>query len=122
MKRFLPLTLLLGALFGLLGQQAALATGPAWQSVVSSASNDRAPMNAADCEAMMDDSPEELPCTGLTLDCIAAMGCVVPMTLVSDASVYSGIPAYRTLPPEAIFRILAGRDVPPEPEPPTLLI
>src|SRR3546814_3589086 len=36
----------------------------------------------ADCMAMMamqQPAPKEKPCKGLTLDCIAAMGCVVPL-------------------------------------------
>lgn len=126
MKRLLSLTLLLGALFGLLGQQSALAAGAGWQTVVSSAVTDESSMKmASECMEMMDSGdakPMEKPCTGLTLDCIAAMGCVVPVTLANDMPVVTQGRAPRELPAEAIVIDLVGREIAPEPEPPTLLI
>lgn len=80
---------------------------------------------ATECMEMMnmeDAEPVEKPCTGLTLDCIAAMGCVVPVTLTNDVPTVAQCLAHRQSPPEAIFLHLAGRTVAPEPEPPTLLI
>ena len=125
MKGLLSLTLLLGALFGLFGQQSALAAGASWPTVVSSAATDHSSMKtASDCMEMMymDDAPMKKPCTGLTLDCIAAMGCVVPVTLTNDVPIVAQCLVHRESPPESVFLHLAGRTVPPEPEPPTLLI
>lgn len=125
MKRLLSLTLLLGALCGLFGQQSALAAGAGWQAVVSSAVTDHSSLKMApDCMEMMDmdDAPMEKPCTGLTLDCIAAMGCVVPVTLANDVPIVAQRLVPREPPAEAIVLHLAGRIVAPEPEPPTLLI
>src|SRR3546814_15472196 len=76
-KRLLASLLLIGALIGLFGAQMAAA-----RSVPTAASAPRAMAMDADCMAMMakqQPAPEEKPCQGLTLDCIAAMGCVVPM-------------------------------------------
>ena len=123
MKRLLSLALLVGALLGLFGQQAAFAAGPTWQSTsVAAVAADPAASAAIDCMKMMKQAPAESSCDGITLDCIAAMGCVVPMTLASDQPALGEVVAFRALPPEVVFPNLAGREVAPEPEPPTLLI
>ncbi len=129
MHRFLSFALVLGALIGLFGQQAALASGPSWpvasvstSPVSTSEVNHSAMTDVLECMETMADAPAEKPCTGLTLDCIAAMGCVVPMTLSSDQPGLGENLPYRALRPETVFPHLAGRVVAPEPEPPTLLI
>lgn len=123
MKRFLSLALLLGALFGILGQQAALAVGPAWHPIVEqSLPADMEKMGSAGCMKMMDKQDSEKPCKGLTLDCIAAMGCVVPMTLSSDQPTVVHVATRHDLSAEAAIRSLAGRTLAPEPEPPAILI
>ncbi len=120
MKRVLHLLLLVGALTGLLAQHAAYAAG---SHMVKS------PMAASqmgeDCMEMMRKQPPEpakqQPCKGLTLDCIAAMGCVVPIML--------GDPAAPTAPPVvhaapafwSAVAVLAGGELPPEQHPPTIL-
>ena len=65
---------------------------------------------------------DEKPCKGLTLDCIAAMGCVVSMTLSSDLPVPERAAIFLESPAAAIARCLAGRTLAPEPEPPSILI
>lgn len=119
MKRLVSLALLMGALLGIFGQQAALAVGPAWHPIVErSLPADMEKMGSADCMKMMDKQESEKPCKGLTLDCIAAMGCVVPMTLSSDAPAAEHVAVRHDLPTEAAIRSLAGRTLAPEPEPP----
>lgn len=74
-KRRLSFLLLLGALLGLMAQEAAFASAPAMPthdiSMAASAMSD-------ECAEMMgiDKSEGEAPCKGLTLDCIAKMGVV----------------------------------------------
>ena len=76
-KRFFASLLLVGALLGLFGGQMAAA-----RSVPMAMSAPKAMAMDSDCMAMMakqQPAPEKKPCKGLTLDCIAAMGCVVPL-------------------------------------------
>jgi hypothetical protein len=64
-------------------------------------------------------APEQ-PCKGVTLACIAQMGCVVPMTFEEPHAMAQGAVVARvaaTWPPSPA---LAGLDVVPEPEPPTV--
>lgn len=123
MKRLLSVVLLVGALLGLFGQQAALAAGPTWQPTgVAAVAADTASSETIDCMKLMEQAPAKTPCEGLTIDCIAAMGCMVPMTLASDPPALGGVLAYRAAPPKTVLLVLAGRNVAPEPEPPTLLI
>lgn len=119
MKRILHALLLVGALIGLFGQQAAYAAG---------AHTITAPMTASqmseDCMEMMQEpqpEPAKQPCKGLTLDCIAAMGCAVPIMLGGPAP--STVPPHAHAPPSfwSAIAVLAGSDLPPEQHPPTIL-
>lgn len=116
MKRVLALLLLMGAVFGLLGQQTAAA------AAVIPASAPTAGMSA-DCMEMMAEhpaKPEKKPCEGLTLDCIFATGCAVPLmrdlgTLLAPAAAAA---------PELFWPStaeLSGTDRAPETHPPTYL-
>lgn len=118
-KRFLASLLLIGALFGLFGAQMAAA-----RSVPTSVDAPKAMAMDADCMAMMAKHkpvPEKQPCKGLTLDCIAAMGCVVPLvaanfsTNIATARVY-GAPGF--WPTDTV---LTGKSFAPDPDPPTTL-
>lgn len=118
MKRAFHLLLVFGALIGLFGQAAAYAAGPQ----VSGAPMTMSQMDA-ECMEMMQQvpAPAEKPCKGLTLDCIAAMGCVVPIVLRDP-----GAPAVapEILPTRAYWPALAvliGHDPAPEVHPPNLL-
>ena len=74
----------------------------------------------ADCMAMMA-KPSEKPCKGLTLDCIAAMGCVIPLVA---ADLTGGIAPARLYDAPSFWTtdtILTGKAVAPEPDPPTSL-
>ncbi|ARS26961.1 hypothetical protein [Sphingomonas sp. KC8] len=122
MKRTLHLLLVLGALLGLFGQAAAYASGPRALAAPVAASTTDMSMMDAECMEMMQKAPQpaEKPCKGLTLDCIAAMGCVVPIVLRDP-----GAPAVapEILPTRAYWPALAvliGHDPAPEVHPPNL--
>jgi len=118
-KRVLHLVLLLGALVGLLGLQTAYAAVPPVQAQPAA----MAGMDP-DCIKMMQKQqpqPENGPCKGMTLECIAAMGCIPqPMPMAA-------VIAYETAP--IVFEqafwpaasVLDGRERPPEQHPPTIL-
>ena len=117
MMRAVHLLLLLGALIGLFGVESAYAMGP--RTAVAPAAV--AGMDP-DCMEMMRKAPPVAPspCKGMTLECIAAMGCVVPVLVVDEvAAVAEPKAAMRqvfwptTLP-------LAGSSPPPEQHPPTV--
>lgn len=118
MMRLLRHILLVGALIGLLGQAAAYAAGPRWPvaSMPTASAMD-------DCMGMMEkQQPAEKPCKGITLDCMAAMGCTLPILLKTGPE-SSAIPPSNSLqafwPP---VTALAGEDVAPEPQPPSVHI
>jgi hypothetical protein len=104
-------------MIGLFGQEAAFAAGAAWHA--------RAEIAAAmpdSCADMMQKQPAKAPCKGMTLDCIAAMGCVVPLLAVEAPRIEASPLAPAPIIASAIFHRLVGRSPPPEPEPPTPLI
>ena len=78
----------------------------------------------ADCMAMMakqQPAPEKKPCKGLTLDCIAAMGCVVPLVA---ADLANNVATPRVNGPLGFWptnAVLTGMSFAPDPEPPTNL-
>ena len=130
MKRWLSLMLLIGAMLGILAQETAFASAlPMQMSEQTSApagmSEDCAEMMGLTAQSEVGQSEAgqqpEKPCEGLTLDCIAKMGCALPVALVPPAmpavqTVYR--PNTPTLMPVAR---LVGRNLSPEPEPPAIL-
>ncbi|PAL19823.1 hypothetical protein [Sphingopyxis sp. GW247-27LB] len=122
MKRWLSLLLLLGALLGLLGQEAAFADV---MPVMKADQTANVPQMSADCAEMMalakqQTQPED-PCQGMTPDCMAKMGCGVALALLPPLPI--ALPGeYRaSMPPQASTMPLVGRDTGPEPEPPAIL-
>ena len=120
MFRWVSMLLLIGALLGLFAQEAAIASARVTQPTdqISAAA---APM-AKDCaEAMGSTAPRpDQPCQGLTLDCIAKMGCVPSFTLtalLAPALALDNRPGL--FGPTPVAR-LTGRNTTPEPEPPAL--
>ncbi len=78
----------------------------------------------ANCMAMMakpQPAPEKKPCKGLTLDCIAAMGCVVPLVTANLASGIATPRIYDELAFWPTHVVLTGKSLAPDPEPPTIL-
>ncbi|WP_313807115.1 hypothetical protein [Sphingobium sp.] len=123
-KRFFSFLMLVGALVGLLGQEAAFASGPAHLSAPAAKMTVGMAQMSSDCMAMMQQAPQpaQKPCKGLTLDCIASMGCVIPLAstpepLLAGKFVYERIQHF-----PARIDILAGQALEPEPDPPTRLI
>jgi hypothetical protein len=131
MKRLLILCLVIGALTGLVGVQAAYALGPALIApaapTVQAATTgyDMAGMNCAEMMAPATSHPAEhgsQPCKGMTPACIAQMGCTLPVLLVRSPSPAARIAISRAAVPPASSRPLEGHADGPEPEPPTVLI
>jgi hypothetical protein len=105
-------------MIGLFGQAAAYASiAPAKPASMAMAGM------SDDCMRMMaqQPKPERKPCTGMTLDCIAAMGCTVPVTLAEPFVLPAVVPIVHTMPTIAATQSLATRVVAPEPEPPSLI-
>lgn len=129
LKQMLPFLMLLGALLGLLGQEAAFASSPPSVSgmvagkAITEMANDGVRMSA-DCMAMMQKPPlpEQKPCKGLTLDCIAAMGCVIPLAIAPAPPLIDKVCHERMEHFPAPANALSGCAFAPEPEPPTVLI
>ena len=120
MKRWFSMMLLIGALLGLFAQEAAFASVPVVQPVLQTSAVEA--MDAACMEAMgqSDDSSDD-PCKGLTLDCIAKMGCALPL---AQAPIGQRI-ANPVLTNAIVFAVdvkpLTGHDSGPEPVPPSIL-
>jgi hypothetical protein len=119
-KRRFSLLLLLGALLGLLAQEAAFASAPALPMQEMTAAT---PAMSDECAEMMgiEASHDKKPCQGLTLDCIAKMGCAVPLAVPSTAAIIAATTYVRGLPDMLPTRCLVGVTTEPEPEPPLIL-
>jgi hypothetical protein len=109
--------LLLGALIGLFGVEAAYAVRPPTAAPAVMATMD------ADCMEIMQtqSQPAQAPCKGITFDCIAAMGCILPM-LTHDERIALAAP--RPGPAQVFWptaSVLIGTDVRPEQHPPAHL-
>ena len=117
-NRVLHLLLLLGAMIGLFGQAAAYASGPSTKSTPMAMSG-----MGADCMKMMaqHEQPGQKPCEGMTLDCIAAMGCVVPIILGDAPPMPASLAPVKVAAFWPSSTVLRGSELTPEPEPPTLL-
>ena len=122
MKRCFSLLLLMGALLGLMGQEAAFARA---MPVETTDQTVTVAQMSADCAEMMGlakENPQpDKPCEGMTPDCIAKMGCSVPVSLIP--SVLSAHPTkFRLLTPRQMpVAPLVGRETCPEPHPPARL-
>ena len=119
MKRWLTFLLLVGAVLGLLAQEAAFAAAPA----LPSAETASAAAMSDECAEMMgiEKSQKSAPCQGLTLDCIAKMGCAIPLAVVTPAAPLAVASHRRELVDPLAVQRLVGRSVGPEPEPPLVL-
>lgn len=121
-RRWLSLALLVGALFGLIGQGAAFAH--VMPTVKIERAGASAPMSP-DCAKMMGlakPAPQPAkPCKGMTPDCVAKMGCAMSVALLLSQT-SDPVREFRRAPQRHILQSpLVGRDTGPEPEPPTRL-
>ena len=119
LKARLSLLLLLGALLGLFGQGLAYAAGPALAPMMEASHAMPSGMDCPDMKPARTAEPKH-PCKGLTLACIAQMGCVVPMTFVEPAPAImrAAAPRLAAIWPTSVA--LRSLTVAPEPEPPAV--
>jgi hypothetical protein len=129
-KRAFRILLVISAFIGLLGQQGAYALGPAViDPLLTEAAAPQEHHQVGmmmDCAEMMAQHPDEpgkgdRRCKGLTLACIAQMGCTIPVLLGSGPVANSMAPILPIRFEPAIMRPLGSRSFGPEPEPPTML-
>lgn len=114
-RRILPLLLLIGALSGLLGAEMAAASAPV---MAGSAATATMMPGCTMARTKPDKAKHDGKCHGLTLQCIAAMGCTVPVADLHEAPDLARLPAIVLRPTAAPAPVLAGRLLSPEPEPP----
>jgi hypothetical protein len=113
--------LLLVALFGLVGQGIAQASGPC--AAMAQAQN-ASMADMADCmmgEHQSDDDNAPVPCKGMTPGCVAMAGCTAAVALDFPAAAFDEpviITLAATWPAVAA---LNGLDIAPDPDPPALL-
>src|SRR3546814_20032543 len=105
--------LLLGALIGLFGQAVAYASVPSAVSAPMAMSGMTDSGMSEDCMKMMaqQQQPAQKPCKGMTLACLAAMGCVVPMAVRNDAPALAARAADPSLALWPTTTVLPGSDL-----------
>jgi hypothetical protein len=94
---------------------------------MSSDTSISAPAMSDECAEMMgidvskDKSQDKKPCKGLTLDCIAKMGCALPLAIATPAAILAASD-HRAAPTDQLpVSRLRGRSYGPEPDPPLFL-
>ena len=121
MKSLFRLFLLLGAMFGLAGQSMAFASNPC--ATMQQEKTIAVPMaGMPDC-AMGEHKSDngQAPCKDMTPGCLAMTGCValVAVDAASPSDNSALVITVRSLWPAT--RVLLGRDITPDPDPPSLL-
>ena len=111
----LHLLLVVFALFGLVGQTAAYAMAPLASQAVS---NIELAAPSTDCAGMTVPAGDTMPCEGITLDCIAEMGCIAPPALAPSAELSSHAVIYQRVDYDARRATFAGLTISPEIFPP----
>lgn len=108
-------------MLGLLAQEAAFASAPAMP--LPSDTSITAPAMSDECAEMMgiDKSQDSTPCKGMTLDCIAKMGCAVPPAVVPPAALLATTDDHAGTVDQLPITRLLGRNYGPEPDPPLFL-
>lgn len=125
MKRWLSLLMLMGALLGLIGQEAAFARVMQAPKVDQVAATAAAAQMSPECAEMMGLTKQkpksDQPCQGMTPECIAKMGCAAPLALLPPLA-SDPAPEFRAMLPDIVpASPLVGRNLSPEPEPPARL-
>lgn len=119
-KSWFSMLLLVGALLGLFAQETVFATAPVAQLTEQVSADET--MNAVCMQAMgQSDEKSDAPCKGLTLDCIAKMGCALPLAQAPSGSGIANLSPSRTPPFLIGVRPMIGRDEAPIPDPPAIL-
>lgn len=126
-RRIVPLLLLLGAMIGLFGQQAAYALGPGFVKPITTAQQSSSSMKGMSCDQMMMEAGQPAqhhdgkPCKDMSLACIAAMGCTIPIVLGGAPESILGKPLLAPATFWSTTPRFVGRSYGPEPEPPARL-
>lgn len=124
MKHWFSLLLLMGALLGLIGQETAFARAmPTAQAEQAAALvQTDADKMSADCAELMGLSKQQpqadSPCQDMTPDCIAKMGCAVPVALIPPLLSDTQTSSRPLAPRQSPVARLIGRETGPEPHPP----
>ena len=124
MKHWFSLLLLMGALLGLIGQETAFARAmPTAQAEQAAALvQTDADKMSADCAELMGLSKQQpqadSPCQDMTPDCIAKMGCAVPVALIPPLLSDTQTSSRPLAPRQSPVARLIGRETSPEPHPP----
>ena len=117
LKTLIRHLLLLTVVVGLAGQGVARASTPC-QEMVKSAATSMAGM--PDCDAMRDAGKGKAPCKGMSAGCFAMAGCAVIAIDTQSDVVATQMPLLfaATWPATPV---LTGRNIAPDPDPPSLL-
>ncbi|WP_231736718.1 MULTISPECIES: hypothetical protein [Sphingobium] len=122
MKRRFSLLMLLGALLGLLGQEVAFAHVMPVDGAVQLVAAAQMSPECAEMMGLAKQKPQSgKPCEGMTPDCIAKMGCAVPLALLPPIASDAAREYRAEIPRLTLAAPLIGRNVGPEPEPPARL-
>lgn len=113
--------LLWGALLGLFAQEAAFASAPAMAQQEIAASATGMSDECAEMMGLAKPEKSDAPCNGLTLDCIAKMGCALPLAAPTLAAPLAVAHFQRAIVNELPTTRLVGRNLGPEPDPPLIL-
>ena len=125
MKRWFSMMLLVGALLGLFAQEAAFASAVPMQmsrqaSSPAGMSEDCAEMMGLKVHSGTGQKPGQ-PCNGMTIDCVAKMGCASTTALLPDGPIELAKNVATGAPTQMPVARLVGRNLRPEPEPPARL-
>ena len=120
MSRLPRLFLVFGAIIGLLGQEAAFAIGPSFAN--ASMPTAETAMSSECAEMMKQPAPDKAPCKGLTWDCIAKMGCSIPIAFWSSVADSLEPVARTALVAPIPVALMTSRTLLPDKQPPKLLI
>lgn len=122
MQRWFSLLMLVGALLGLMGQEAAFANVLSAQKVEQVTATAQMSPECAQMMGLAQQKPQsDQPCNGMTPECIAKMGCAVPLALLPPFASGVSREFREDTPPQMPVSPLLGRDTGPEPEPPARL-
>ncbi len=111
--------MLLGALLGLLGQEVAFAHFMPVDGAVQLVAAAQMSPECAEMMGLAKQKPQSgKPCEGVTPDCIAKMGCAVPLALLPPIASDTAREFRAETPRLTLATPLIGRNVGPEPEPP----
>jgi hypothetical protein len=119
MRPALKLVLVMVALLGLFAQNMASAAGPSLVPVM--AAETIAPAPVACPEMMPSDGDGPASCPGMTLACIAAMGCTPAFTIEQPTNAVSALNPAAAPAAWTPVAPLSGRSIEPEPHPPSTL-